>query len=282
VQARRLVLSTPDVRATIPMLRGVWGAALHDLCPGAYEAVFTGSGAAHARTPRYVLRPAPPDPVHAPALDWIVLGAETEHDGVLLRAWDIASGRGLGKERTPFLVTRCLLLSPSQETPSGTANAPLGAWPVCPGWPLSAAARDTPYDSAPCRLEFAAPLRLIRHKRLIEAPTLPDIIIATLRRLAALLPARAEPQLETLSPVLMDIARGLPAEPWQGERLDLVRYSGAQKTELEMRGVVGYLDLPEGAGPLAPLLAAAQWLHIGKGATLGMGQIRLSPLPSSA
>ena len=36
-----------------------------------------------------------------------------------------------------------------------------------------------------------------------------------------------------------------------------MRYSGRQKTELEMRGVSGYLDLPDGPVPLWPLLAAA-------------------------
>ena len=37
---RRLLLHTPDVYATVPILRGVWGAALHDLAPDVYAAVF--------------------------------------------------------------------------------------------------------------------------------------------------------------------------------------------------------------------------------------------------
>src|SRR6266542_3087965 len=39
-----------------------------------------------------------------------------------------------------------------------------------------------------------------------------------------------------------------PASPWQGRRLDLVRYSGRQEAAVEMRGVAGHLDLPAGPG----------------------------------
>ena len=62
----------------------------------------------------------------------------------------------------------------------------------------------------------------------------------------------------------------------QGRRLDLVRYSGSQKAELELRGVAGSLALPVGPGPLSPLLAAAVWIHLGKGTVMGLGQIKIT------
>src|SRR6516225_2696574 len=67
---RRLSLLTPGVRATVPMLRGVWGAALHDLAPEAYCSVFLGHGAAHERVPLFVLRPAPPCGPGTSPLEW--------------------------------------------------------------------------------------------------------------------------------------------------------------------------------------------------------------------
>lgn len=45
-----------------------------------------------------------------------------------------------------------------------------------------------------------------------------------------------------------------------------------------MPGVAGALDLPAGPGPLAPLLAAACWLHLGKGTIMGLGQLRITSL----
>jgi len=104
-------------------------------------------------------------------------------------------------------------------------------------------------------------------------------VVAALRRLEAFLPTPASAALARIKPALLEQARIRPGESWRGRRLDLVRYSGRQKTELEMRGVSGYLDLPDGPGPLWPLLAAAQWLHLGKGAVVGMGQLAVAPLP---
>jgi len=56
-----------------------------------------------------------------------------------------------------------------------------------------------------------------------------------------------------------------------------VRYSGSQKAEVELRGVAGSLALPVGPGPLSPLLAAAAWIHIGKGTVMGLGQLNITP-----
>jgi hypothetical protein len=60
----------------------------------------------------------------------------------------------------------------------------------------------------------------------------------------------------------LDLSRQVPHEPWEGRRLDLVRYSGSQHAEIELQGVAGSLTLPEGPGSLAPLLATARWLHL--------------------
>jgi hypothetical protein len=74
----------------------------------------------------------------------------------------------------------------------------------------------------------------------------------------------------------LELGRAVPFEPWQGRRLDLVRYSGSQKAEVELRGVAGSLALPAGPGPLSPLLAAAAWIHIGKGTVMGLGQLKIT------
>jgi hypothetical protein len=269
---RRLSLVTPGVRATVPMLRGVWGAALHDLAPEAYCSVFLGQGAAHERVPLFVLRPAPPSAEDYPALDWILIGDGLNYDAALLRAWDIASGMGLGPARRRFHIRALRSLDPAGNLLSAARES--SGWPLFQAvWPLAG----TP-DSKPCRLRFPAPLRLLRLHRLIEQPTLPDVVVAALRRLEAFLPSPASEALARIKRALVEQARTRPAVSWHGRRLDLVRYSARQKTELEMRGVSGYLDLPDGPGPLWPLLAATQWLHLGKGAVVGMGQLVVDPL----
>jgi hypothetical protein len=272
---RRLSLLTPQVTATVPMLRGVWGAALHDLDSEAYCAVFLGEGSPSERVPLVVLRPAPPSAEDFPALDWILVGNGLEYDAVLLRAWDIASGMGLGTDRRRFHIRSCRPLSPQGELLPSVREP--RAWSLLQAvWPLGG----TP-DSTPCRLRFPAPLRLLRQHRLIEQPTPTDLIVAAIRRLEAFLPSPAREALARMKPTLIDQARTCRAGNWSGQRLDLLRYSGRQKRELEMRGVSGYLDLPDGPGPLWPLLAAAQWLHLGKGTVVGMGQLVVEPIMQS-
>ena len=269
---RRLSLETPGVMASAPMLRGVWGAALHDLDPGAYEAVFVGEGDAHERAPAYVLRPAPPDPHDAPAIEWILIAQGLEYDTQLLRAWDIASGMGLGPQRQRFHIRAIRGLGPD-----GVTILPEK---ISGGWPLTEASWPVSGDpaSTPCRLSFPAPLRLIRDGRLITAPNLPDLVVATVRRLLPYLPIDFRGDLMRLRPNLLDMARQVSTGEWRGGRLDLARYSGRQKMELEMRGVAGHLDLPEGPGGLWPLLAVVRWVHLGKGTIVGMGQLMVEPL----
>jgi hypothetical protein len=265
VWPRRLLLDTPGVRATVPLLRGVWGAALHHLDPAAYTAVFSPP----AGSPGYVLRPAPPDPATAPALDWLLVGVAENYEEPLRRAWDVAAGMGLGPRRRRFRVREFVALGPD-------------GGPARPGgpWPLDAAAWPVPGDpaAAPCRLLFPAPLRLLRRGRLLDRPTLADLTVAAARRVRAYLPAEACASWDRLAREALTAAQRVRAGPWQGERLDLHRYSVRQRTELELRGVAGRLDLPAGPGPLWPLLAAAQWLHLGKGTVVGLGQLLIRPL----
>jgi len=271
---RRLLLDTPGVEATVPMLRGAWGAALHDLDPVAYRAVFdTGNG--EAAPPAYLFRPAPPDPRFAPAIDWFLFGPALDHEQALVEAWRMAAARGLGPRRRPFKIRHAVALGPRGElrplaefarTQVAGACPLAGAWPLAgAAWPLAA--------TAPCRLVFPAPLRLRRQGRLVERPTLADLVVAAARRIAAFLPHAQHDAWRTQSTAWLELARHTPQTPWVGDRLDLHRYSGRQQSELDLRGVTGWLELPEGPGELWQLLAAASWLHLGKGTVMGLGQL---------
>ena len=274
IVARRMLLETPDVSATAPMLRGVWGAALHDLDDQAYSTVFAPQIKGHGETPAmYILRPAPPDPAFSPAIEWISIGPALRFDAMLRRAWDVASGMGLGPKRERFHVHKVVPLN-SDGTLGKEQSWGRDSEAATVGWSLGDAAWPLADPAAsPCRLMFRAPLRLRRHGRLIDRPTLPDLIAAATRRIQSYLPKRSRDAWKQTAREALELARGTPAEPWQGERLDLHRYSGRQQAELDLHGVTGFLELPDGPGELWPLLAVAQWLHLGKGTVMGLGQL---------
>lgn len=268
---RRIWLRGVYPYATAPMVRGVWGAALREIDMNAYEEVFIGSGSPHERTPAYIVRQGIVGANGEVAVDWILIGKDaSKHDAALTRAWDIASGMGLGPERQRFVVSTMTFLTSDQDD---DAIGPV-LWPISHAeWPLAGEPATTS-----CRLRFRTPIRLIRQKRLITTPSLPDIVAAVLRRIIAFAPQALWQSCRESQKCILDAARQVPAVPGQWQPLDLVRYSGSQERELEYHGVTGWLDLPLGPGPIWPLLAAAQWLHIGKGTTLGMGRPLVEPL----
>ena len=269
----RLLLRTPRVRATVPLLRGVWGAALHGLDHQVFRTVFQGEGPLHQRTPSYILRPAPPIPEEAPAVEMVVIGSQAlSHIGLMIRAWDVASGMGLGPGRWRFHIRRILALDNFGRAEDYCGNE--SPWPLSlAAWPLAGYPPLTP-----CSLFFSAPLRLIRNRRLIESPALADLVVAAFRRLEPFLPPASLKELNYISDSALKLAREINCQAWKGGKLDLVRYSSSQHREVELWGVNGRLDLPDGPGDLWPLLAAMQWIHIGKGTTFGMGQLAVEDI----
>ena len=268
VRARRLLLTTPGVEATVPMIRGVWGAALHRLDRQAYREAFEGGANASSRTPGYILRPAPPDPDTAPAIEWISLGPALACDSALVNAWKMAARMGLGPRRRPFDIRSVISLHPGRDAQTGKTPAP--------AWTLDKAVAGSPIrENDPCALVFNAPLRLIRKSRIVSRPALRDIVIGGLRRVRALAPETIRHEMKRLWEPSLDIAEKTNARAWRGQRLDLIRWSARQQTEIELRAVAGSIELPDGPGPLLPLFAALQWIHIGKGASIGLGQLTL-------
>ncbi len=124
---------------------------------------------------------------------------------------------------------------------------------------------------------FPAPLRILRQDRLVREPTLTDLVVAACRRFRSFLPTETLADWDQVTQQAVAVSHEIPQGRWVGDRLDLLRYSARQREELQINGVSGWLDLPAGPGPLWPLLAAAQWLHIGKSTVIGLGQLRIEP-----
>lgn len=260
---RRLLLSTPGVEASVPMIRGTWGSALHSLDPVVYSRVFSPP---EGQSPLYVLRNGPDNPRENPCLDYLLFNEAVDDDRQLMRAWGKACRTGLGPNRLTFFINGYTLDSSGSES---LADEP---WNLSESeWPI-----EGNQETTPCKIVFENPLRILRNKQLIQEPTLADIIVAIHRRISALIPF-SESWLSHL-PVYLDLAKNTPCIPWIGNRLDFVRWSSTQQAEVEMRGVSGELVLPEGPGALWPLLAAAQWTHLGKGTIMGLGHLAIETI----
>ncbi len=57
--------------------------------------------------------------------------------------------------------------------------------------------------------------------------------------------------------------------------IDLTRYSARQKTEMELGGFVGWIELEGALAPFLPIIKMAEVLNVGKGTTFGLGKVHV-------
>jgi CRISPR-associated endoribonuclease Cas6 len=130
------------------------------------------------------------------------------------------------------------------------------------------------------RLRFETPLRLQREERLVTPETFrfSDLFGALLRRVSMLTYFHTDTPLETDFAGLMQQARQVEPLGVKFAWKDWTRYSSRQKTEMQMGGLVGeiVIGLAEGS-PFWPYLWLGQWVHAGKGTSMGLGQYTIQP-----
>jgi hypothetical protein len=135
-------------------------------------------------------------------------------------------------------------------------------------------------------LHFLTPTRIRAEGRLRAELTFQDVVRALLRRLSSLcyfhcgceLPVNFRSLIEQASMI-----RTIGSELCWHEQ---DRFSTRQRQRIEMGGVRGRVvfEAPEAElwAPYLPLLAAGEWVHVGKGTVMGLGKYRVELCPEKA
>jgi hypothetical protein len=136
-------------------------------------------------------------------------------------------------------------------------------------------------EGCPRRLsvEFLTPVRIRQDDQIRVEVTFQDLIRALLRRLSSLCYFHCGCELVVDFKGLIERARKVRTASstlrWQRQQ----RFSGRQEQWIDMNGVIGGVVFeaaaPEAMQPYLPLLAAGEWVHVGKGAVMGLGKYRL-------
>ncbi|MCC7284439.1 MAG: CRISPR system precrRNA processing endoribonuclease RAMP protein Cas6 [Acetobacteraceae bacterium] len=257
------------------------GCALSGVClfPHLFGTVSATDEGQHGHSPLghsppvpFVLAPAPMPrsgvvPAGTPLRVRLMLLAPATGQAIYaLRGLIDAAEQGLGPARVPLALS---------------AIAPAGAPPQPPG-DTAIAAAITPHALVPppiparaMALRLATPLRLRLEGDLLTRRSFAPhhLVAAALRRTTGLF---GSPDAATRRQ-LLDHARALA---WTSPRfgwLETVRRSTRQQATMRLGGIVGTaeLDLSKAAA-LWPVLWSASVLHVGKGASMGFGQIDLT------
>jgi hypothetical protein len=270
IAAWRMGLASSARDVSLPILRGAFGAALHDLSSIAYEEVFRAEEQDAA--PAYLLRRSGHRLPDRALFEMVLFERALPHLDVVLTAMQLAGERGLGRDRRPFVVERLAWLDALGRPAQALAREEAFALDRC-SWPLAGNPATTP-----CRLLFPEPVRILRTGVLQEQLTLRDIAVAGFRRLGGLAQPEHRPLARALQETGLDAADGTASQTFVGSAGSVGRWSATQQQFIELRGVTGHIDLPDGPGGLWRLLTALQWIHCGKATVVGLGRLVVLPI----
>ncbi len=206
--------------------------------------------------------------------DLLLLGQAAELHAYALLAVERMAAAGLGERRAPFTLHEARALQPDGTWhtlfEAGRAHLPPTLHTCLPP------AGDPATDRA--TLHLLTPLRVQTRQQLATTFDFRTFAFHALRRTLEIahfhVPGAAidwdfRPYLDLTAAVRVTAA---PLD-W----FDWERYSSRQRTHMTLGGLVGTVDLEGGLAPFGHLLCAAEILHVGKGATFGLGRVRFEP-----
>lgn len=153
--------------------------------------------------------------------------------------------------------------------PEGTLNPTAASMPTAPPVPRK------------IRVQIHTPLRLKRLNDLVTPQLFgfDAFMLALLRRMASLAHYHSSgagmPDIRKLADASRQIPLGGVRLAWR----DWTRYSNRQGTKMQLGGLVGEFDVNlESAPELWPYLWIGQWLHAGKGTSMGLGRYEVKAI----
>ncbi|HEX6898590.1 MAG TPA: CRISPR system precrRNA processing endoribonuclease RAMP protein Cas6 [Thermoanaerobaculia bacterium] len=210
---------------------------------------------------------APGDPLR---FDLLLFGRAVDLQAYAIVAVERMARTGLGAGRARFR-----LIEVEAADPGGsprrlfTAGSPPSTVPASPVLP-----RPAPLPSGPLTLRLLTPLRIKARDRLNDRPRFRDLAFNMLRRVLEIahfhVPGAAIDwsfrDLLKCADAVRVVASDLRWHDWK-------RWSQRQQASMKMGGLVGELVVDGDLQPFSDLLRTAEIVHIGKGATFGLGKI---------
>jgi hypothetical protein len=204
--------------------------------------------------------------------DLLLIGQAVDLQPYALLAVERMAANGLGRDRHRFAVDRVRWLTPdggwSEACTSAKGKARLTPAPVLPPPPSPSPSRAV--------LRFLTPTRIKFRDHLAESIGLRALVFAMLRRTLELAHFHVSgADIDWNFRSLLDHASTLRLATSDLHWHDWQRYSNRQQTKMSLGGFIGTLEIEGDLAPLWPLFRTAEILHVGKGATFGLGKLAI-------
>jgi CRISPR-associated endoribonuclease Cas6 len=202
--------------------------------------------------------------------DLLLFGRAVELQAYAYLAVERMARGGLGAGRAKFRLVRVEAAEPGGSTrelfATGSPPSPVPAAALVPSL--------SPFPTDAVALVFSTPLRLKVRDHLTGQPTFRDLVFNMLRRVLELahfhVPGAA---IDWTFRSLLDRADAVEVAAADLRWHDWERWSQRQNSAMKLGGLVGSLVLDGDLEPFVPLLRAAEVVHVGKGATFGLGKL---------
>ncbi len=135
-----------------------------------------------------------------------------------------------------------------------------------------------PCPAAGVRVRFLTQTRLKHEDGLVRRPEFHVLVRRLLGRLSSLARFHCGGPLDVDFLDLIERARSVPLIRDETRWIAWTRYSARQERRMEWAGLVGTATYAGDLAPFWPYLVFGQWVHVGKGATFGLGAYRLEAI----
>lgn len=206
--------------------------------------------------------------------DLLLFGQAVDLQAYAFLAVERMARAGLGTRRARFRLVRV----EAPEAGGGTrelfvAGSPPATAPAPPVMPPESA-----LPEGPVTLQLVTPLRIKLRDHLNDHPTFRDLAFNMLRRVLELAHFHVSgAAIDWSFRPLLDRADGVRVVSADLHWHDWERWSQRQQTSMKLGGLVGRLVLEGDLQPFAALLRTAEVVHVGKGATFGLGKVVVEP-----
>ena len=205
---------------------------------------------------------------------WTLIGKGAQYLPYFILAFErLGSRQGLGRGRGRFTLEKVSWLPPRAEPTTiyqGAARVLQHTFRL-----LDVRDLVTPSDadaSNRLTLHFLTPTRLVYQGSLTDTPAFHVILRTLLRRLSNLAYFHCGTDLQLDFRHLIDTARDVTIEAQRLQWYDWERYSARQEARMKMGGFVGHVTYAGDLAPFLPFLRLGAAVHVGKGATFGLGK----------
>ncbi len=203
------------------------------------------------------------------SFDMVLWGKALEQLPLIIYAWQRAGQQGVGKNRTPLILTSVRLCGTEEQniwqiqTPEVVPHNKILSEPVM-------------QKNDSITLNFKTPLRLQHNGRPLNPDTFtPRALLMTLVRRISLVGDLHLNQTFFKDSRFLSLAADEVRMEHQLTWCDWQRFSSRQQQRMALGGVVGNVRLSGRIEPFREFLHLGQWLHIGKNASFGMGSYTL-------